>query len=71
MIHENITIDRIMEAVEDASYSLSNPGFCLSCGEDVEGVEPDAREYECEICGEHQVYGAIELLMMIGCDHDL
>jgi len=24
-------------------------------------VEPDAREYECELCGESQVYGAEEL----------
>jgi hypothetical protein len=29
------------------------------------GVEPDAREYECEACGEREVYGAQELLMGI------
>jgi hypothetical protein len=45
--------------------SLDNPGFCIKCGEDAEGVEPDAREYECEHCGEAAVYGADELLMEI------
>lgn len=41
-----------------------NAGFCLNCGEEVEGVEPDARRYECEACGEPLVYGAEELLIM-------
>jgi hypothetical protein len=29
------------------------------------GVEPDARNYECEACGERAVYGAQELLFGI------
>jgi predicted RNA-binding Zn-ribbon protein involved in translation (DUF1610 family) len=45
--------------------SLDNPGFCTACGEEVEGVEPDARNYECEVCGERKVYGAEELLIML------
>src|SRR5438477_8107813 len=28
-----------------------------------EDVEPDACEYECECCGEHQVYGAQEIAL--------
>jgi predicted RNA-binding Zn-ribbon protein involved in translation (DUF1610 family) len=39
-------------------------GFCLSCGSQVGGVEPDARRYECESCGESRVYGLEELLLM-------
>jgi hypothetical protein len=39
-------------------------GFCLDCGEMRENCEPDAREYECDSCGEFQVYGAEELLLM-------
>ena len=27
-------------------------------------VEPDARKYECDCCGEPKVYGAEELIMM-------
>jgi hypothetical protein len=60
-IHESITADRIMEAVERHQTTLDNPGFCIRC---VEGVEPDARGYTCESCGEDGVYGAEELLMM-------
>ena len=39
-------------------------GFCLSCGDEAWGVEPDARNYTCETCGATEVYGASELLMM-------
>jgi hypothetical protein len=42
---------------------LDNPGFCIACGEDAEGVEPDAREYECECCGADAVYGAQEIAL--------
>lgn len=41
-----------------------NPGFCLACGLDCDGVEPDARGYRCESCGAPKVYGLEELLMM-------
>ena len=62
-VHSNVTVDRVVEAVESAQASLDNPGFCIVCGADAEGVEPDARKYECEACGEPGVYGAEELLM--------
>jgi len=64
-IHKSITIDRVVTAVEDAQSSLENPGFCIACGEDASGCEPDARRYECEVCGVRGVYGAEELLMMM------
>ena len=64
-IHRSVTADRVMEAVRDRLSCLDNPGFCIRCGADAEGVEPDARNYECEICGEPGVYGAEELLLMI------
>jgi predicted RNA-binding Zn-ribbon protein involved in translation (DUF1610 family) len=47
-----------------ARNSLDNPGFCIACGAEVDGVEPDACQYECEACGKHAVYGAEELLIM-------
>lgn len=37
-------------------------GLCLACCERAWGVEPDARDYICEACGENAVYGAEELL---------
>lgn len=51
---------------EDEMYAVngSDEGFCLGCGSTQGGVEPDARRYECEGCGEHLVYGFQELLIM-------
>ena len=39
--------DVIMATVEDQMFGLGNAGFCLSCGEEQEGHEPDARGDEC------------------------
>jgi len=64
-MHKSITEDRILEAVHRHRESLDNPGFCLKCGAEAEGVEPDARAYECEACGEKAVYGAEELLFRV------
>lgn len=33
-------------------------GICIACGEWAHGdTEPDAKKYQCESCGENQVYG--------------
>tara|TARA_Y100000034_G_C6525521_1_gene226260 strand:+ start:135 stop:296 length:162 start_codon:yes stop_codon:yes gene_type:complete len=50
----------------EAVQSDDHRGFCLACGEDAYGVEPDARNYECEECGEKEVFGAEECLMACG-----
>ncbi len=65
-LHPNVTMERVIEAVEDAQTSLGNPGFCITCGEDTSGVEPDAREYKCEVCGSNSVFGAEEILIQFG-----
>lgn len=62
-IHPDITLDKVMEAVERRNTTLDNPGFCIACGEEAEGCEPDARCYECDHCGKRYVFGAEELLM--------
>lgn len=64
-VNPKITEDVIAEAVERGMTGLDNPGFCLCCGVEVEGVEPDARKYKYEACGAPAVYGAEELLMRI------
>ena len=59
---KNLSVDEILEvAMEDDSQ-----GFCMACGEIADGVEPDARGYKCESCGASKVYGAEELVLMIG-----
>ena len=55
-----ISLDQIIEAVR----ADDNLGFCTACGADAYNVEPDARNYGCEACGENQVFGAEELLLM-------
>jgi hypothetical protein len=69
-IHPSITDERIREACERRLTGLDNPGLCLACGAEQGGCEPDAEGYECEACGEPQVYGAEELLVAgaFGCE---
>jgi hypothetical protein len=57
----NVTLDRVLEALE----ADDNLGYCLACGAEAYGVEPDAREYTCDACRESQVYGAQELLFRL------
>jgi len=64
-LHHDVTPERILEAVERSHTTLDNPGFCISCGLEADGVEPDARGYECESCGVRAVYGAEELLLRL------
>jgi hypothetical protein len=64
-LHESITLERVTEAVTRHNTTLDNPGICVRCGADADGVEPDARQYQCESCGAQSVYGAEELLFMI------
>jgi hypothetical protein len=52
------TLEQVMAADADQA------GFCLACGFEQGGCEPDARRYACEACGERQVYGASELIFM-------
>jgi predicted RNA-binding Zn-ribbon protein involved in translation (DUF1610 family) len=52
----------------DMMMGMGNPGVCLSCGmvDEYAGCEPDARNYTCPDCGEGQLFGLEEALMM-GC----
>ena len=52
-----------MEAVKESFSSLSSPGFCLECGYEQEGCEPDAEGYECQDCGAMAVMGAENCLL--------
>jgi len=56
--------ERLLEAVEEQMFGTENPGFCIKCGEERDGCEPDARKYPCDTCGAQEVYGAQELLLM-------
>jgi hypothetical protein len=62
----NLTLEMIIDGVERSTFGLENVGFCLACGEESSGCEPDAARYLCEGCGKRMVYGAEELLMRFG-----
>ena len=63
--HPSVTAERVMEMCERRMKSLDNPGICFACGIEADAVEPDARRYECEACGEHRVYGCEEAALML------
>ena len=65
-VHSSLTPERILAAVEETMLGMANTGFCVKCGDEREGCEPDARRYPCESCDERAVYGAEELMLM-GC----
>jgi predicted RNA-binding Zn-ribbon protein involved in translation (DUF1610 family) len=43
---------------------MDDAGLCIACGVEASNVEPDARQYVCETCGENKVYGLEELVVM-------
>jgi hypothetical protein len=59
-IHSDVCVERIVEMVE----ADENSGFCLACGAEAYGIEPDTRKAICEECDAPKVYGAEELLLM-------
>ena len=62
-MHKSITAKRVAAAVKRYQRELANPGFCIECGKEAEGCEPDMRKGLCEHCGERAVYAAEELMM--------
>ena len=59
---------RYAQVMTEGEYSSSadeGGGACVMCGSPAEDyVEPDARQYHCDCCGQDGVYGLEELLIM-------
>lgn len=49
---------------ESELWQDRNVGFCLACGNEQDGCEPDARKRICISCNREKVYGLEELLIM-------
>ena len=64
--HPSVTPMRVVDAArrqhDDARQSWLLLGVRATS---TEGCEPDARGYDCEACGEPQVFGADELMLHI------
>ena len=56
-VHASITSETVTEGIEQ------DIGFCIRCGAETDGVEPDAHDRRCDECGELAVYGAEELVI--------
>lgn len=51
------TLDELIAMIE------ADLGWCVSCGSELDGLEPDAHDVECDVCGARTGYGAQELLI--------
>jgi hypothetical protein len=58
--HKPSVCDHILAA----AMRDDNTGICRACGAEQLGCEPDARNYVCEVCGEAEVFGAEQLVVM-------
>ena len=51
-------------AAEELRRGEDTAGFCLQCGTEHYGVEPDVENYECEYCGARAVMGAENIILL-------
>ena len=58
-----LTQEEVLEAAEQEMYGMENDGFCLACGAQRGDCEPDAENYECDECGENEVFGAAQIIL--------
>ena len=65
-VHSVINFDTLSEQAMQSAFGPGEtyPGYCISCGEFHEGIEPDAVGYECHACHKDAVYGAENILLM-------
>ena len=54
------------KALEALNQGADMTGFCLSCGNQQDGVEPDAKGYKCDSCDKGQVMGAEDSINTYG-----
>jgi len=56
---DKLITGEILRAADEAIFGDLDVGFCIKCGHEQDDCK--LREYVCESCGEHTVYGAAEL----------
>jgi len=59
-----MNIDELLDMAMEACEANDYIGYCIKCGAEHYGIEPDARKYKCEECGKNTVYGAQEIIIM-------
>lgn len=58
------SIVRAAIALVEDGLGYTETGLCLACGAERDCVEPDAENYPCEACGEEQVFGAEQIVLL-------
>jgi len=62
-----VTQAKILEtAIEILERFEDGMGVCAKCGYEQYGVEPDAEKYKCDDCGKRAVYGAEQIILLLG-----
>ena len=64
-IAERIVTLKLSESILNSVENDEEKGYCLMCGLEQHGVEPDARGRRCNACAEKAVFGAQELLVYL------
>jgi hypothetical protein len=58
-------IPKVVAEYDFTEYAEQNMGYCKACREFTHDCcEPDARNYECPECGESEVFGAEEAMLI-------
>jgi hypothetical protein len=52
------------EQLEEVLARDDNIGFCLACGCEQHGIEPDREQSKCVNCDDLEVYAAEQILIM-------
>ena len=55
-------VEQAIELVEEDN----NQGICIKCHEVQDCIEPDAEHCKCDSCGEFEVFGAEQIILMFG-----
>jgi rRNA maturation endonuclease Nob1 len=64
-IHASVTLAAVEAMIARQQRTLDNLGACINCGKTYEDVDPDAKDDECEHCGELAVTGCENLLLIL------
>jgi hypothetical protein len=60
--HKSVTVARLQALYEADEDTL---GVCIECGEEQDGVEPDAERYVCQSCKRPGVFGVQQLFLLL------
>ncbi len=52
-----------LEGLEESLLVDGTEGYCVVCGDQQNGVEPDAREYHCFECELDSVFGVEQIII--------